>query len=69
MLVAGLLLEHQSLDGLGVGSEDLLGPSDSFHLPPGLLAGAVLLLGVDVAVFVAMELVGLVFDLAAAAGS
>jgi len=51
-----------------VGSQDLLAPRDGLQLPPGLLTGAVLLLRMDVAVFVAMELVGHVLDLASRAG-
>jgi hypothetical protein len=61
-----LLLKHQPLDSFGVGSKDLLGPGDGFHLPTRLLAGTVLVLGMDMAIFVAMELIGFVFGLSAA---
>ena len=61
-----LLLEHNPLDGLGHGADHLLLASDRFHLPLGALSGAVAVLFVDVAVLVAMELVGDVLDAAAA---
>lgn len=68
LLVAGLLPEHKPLNHLGVGSQDLLTPLDSLHLPPSLLAGAVLLFFVHVAVFVTMELVGKIFHFTTGAG-
>ena len=61
-----LLLEDNTLDGLGHGADDLLLASDRFHLPLGALSGSVPVLLVDVAVLVAMELVGDVLDAATA---
>jgi len=66
-LVLLLLFENNPLDSLGHRLDHFLLPGDRLHLPLGALSRSVLVLVVDVAVLVTMELVGDVLDLTSAA--
>ena len=55
LLSADGLLEHHTFDSGFVGAEHLLLALNDSHLPPGLLSGAVFVLGVHVAVLMAMH--------------
>jgi len=68
-LILLLLLEHNSLDRFRHGSDHLLLSGDRLHLPLGALSRSVLVLVVDVAVLMAMELIGDVADFAATTGT